>query len=175
MFSTRLFVIGPLVLATIALAQVAGVQGAKGEGAARSEDGRIGRFNFDVKKVFLSNGTSEVGGRLLFESEALNTGTHDGRHFVIEMERAHVFAKHENTAEFGGPATIVVRTRLETIRRHGRLAVGVADNRGPLDPNLRRHDVIRLHFFTENSTGPFYAFAGHVVRGDIQVYERRDK
>jgi len=171
---TRLFVLGPLVLATVALAQVAGVQGARGDGTARSEDGRIGRFTFDVKKVFLANGTTEVGGPLRFESEAPSTGS-DGRHVLIEMERAHVFAKNENVAEFGGPARIVIRTRLETIRREGRIAVRVADNRRPIDPNLRRPDVLRIHFLVENSSGPFYAFDGHVGRGDIQVYERRDK
>jgi hypothetical protein len=175
MNGTRLLVVGPLVLATIALAQVAGVQGAKGEGAALSEDGRHARFAFDVKKVHLSNTTTEVGGRLRFESESPATNTHAARHVVIEMGRAHAFAKHENNAEFGGPATIVVRTRLETVRRHGRLAVSVQDNRRPTDPNLRPPDVIRLQFFTENSTGPFYSFAGKVGRGDIQVYARRDK
>ena len=175
MMRTRLFVLGPLVLATIALAQVAGVQGAKGEGAALSEDGRHARFAFDVKKVHLSNTTTEVGGHLRFESESPATSSHGARHVLIEMDRAHVFAKRENVAEFGGPATIVVRTRLETIRRQGRLNVWVQDNRRPTDPNNDHPDVIRLQFFTENSTGPFYTFAGKVGRGDIQVYERRDK
>lgn len=175
MIRTRLFVLGPLVLATIALAQVAGVQGARGDGTALSEDGRHGKFAFDVKKVHLKNGTSEVDGHLRFESESLATNTHAARHVVIEMAHAHVFAKHENVAEFGGAATIVIRTRLETIRRHGRLKVSVQDNRRPIDPNLRPPDVIHLQFFTETSTGPFYAFAGKVGRGDIQVYERRDK
>ena len=175
MIRTRLLVLGPLVLATIALAQVAGVQGAKGEGAALSEDGRHARFGFDVKKVHLSNGTTEVGGHLRFESESPATNTHAARHVVIEMARAHVFAKDGHAAEFGGAATIVIRTRLETVRRHGRLKVSVQDNRRPIDPNLRPPDVIRLQFFTETSTGPFYAFGGKVARGDIQVYERRDK
>src|SRR6185503_10539850 len=172
---TRVFVLGPLVLATVALAQVVGVQGAKGEGAALSEDGRHARFAFDVKKVHLSNTTTEVGGHLRFESESPATNTHAGRHVLIEMDRAHVFAKRENVAEFGGPATIVVRTRTETVERHGRLNVWVQDNRRPTDLNQRPPDVIRLQFFTVNSTGPFYTFAGKVGRGDIQVYERRDK
>jgi hypothetical protein len=172
---TRLFVLGPLVLATVALAQVAGVQGAKGEGAALSEDGRHAQFRFDVKKVHFQNGTSEVGGPLRFESESPATSSQGARHVVIEMDRAHVFAKRENVAEFGGPATIVVQTRLETIRRRGRLNVWVQDNRRPTDPNTDRPDVVRIQFFTENSTGPFYTFAGRVGRGDIQVYERRDK
>jgi hypothetical protein len=159
-------------MASVALAQVVFVQGAKGEGAARSEDGVFGHFAFDVKKAIRSNHTFEVGGSLRFVSETPATTPHPSRRVVIEMPRAHVFGKSENVAEFGGPGVLHMRVGERTIERRGRVSVWVQDNRRPIEPNLRPPDVFRIRFFVETNTAPFYGFAGKVHRGDIVVYSR---
>jgi hypothetical protein len=159
-----------LALVSLALAQVVMLQGAKGEGAARAEDGRIGLFRFDVKKYFLASGRTEVDGPLRFESGPTAT-SHDPRHVVIEMAHARHFGKHENVAEFGGPGVMAIRTADGVHHREGRVVVRVQDNRRPTDPNFEHPDTFAIKFYVTN-TDIVFGFAGRVLRGDLMVYHR---
>lgn len=166
----RFFLAIPLMVAALALAQNAGVVGAKGEGIARSEDGRTGKFAFQMAKATRPNGESKIEGRLRFESNVPNVGDRPGRHVVIEMGNARVLGKHENVVEFGGPGMIIVRTHDGVVRKEGRVSVRVQDRKRP-DANRDRQDLFRIRFDVANSDG-FYQFDGAVARGDIQVFMR---
>lgn len=164
----KLWLALPMIIASAALAQNAGIHGAKGEGAARSADGRIGRFLFDVEKRVRPNGEATVEGRIRFESEAANT-TFDARHILIEG-KALEYASRENVAEFGGRGMLVVRSRAGVTRHEGRFGCRVADNRDPRADNARP-DGFRIRFNVANSDRVF-EFDGAVLRGDLVVYHR---
>lgn len=159
-------------LGSIAFAQGPGVHVAKGEGAARTEDGRHGQFRFEAKKAVRPNGTSEVGGSLTFRSETPATPTQPARLVVIELPRVQRFGSTENVAEFGGPGVISIRTRQGVTRHQGKVGVRVEDNRRPTDPNQARPDVFGIKFEVPN-TNHTYEFLGKVGRGDIAVQHRR--
>ncbi len=163
---TKLWLVLPLALASIALAQNAGVQGARGEGAARSEDGRVGKFRFEVKKSQRPGGEPVVGGNMRFESEP---PTREGRHVLIEG-RALRYAGRENVAEFGGPGIIVIRSGEHHVRHEGHWMSRVVDNRRPEAVRLRP-DQFRIRFEVANSD-VFYEFEGAVLRGDLAVHNR---
>lgn len=165
----KLWLLLPLVVASIALAQNTNVQGARGEGAARSEDGRIGQFRFEVAKSVRPNGEPIIQGAMRFQSEVPGNAEHLGRLILIEG-RAARFAKAERVAEFGGPGVLVVKTRSETVRLEGRWSSRVVDNRGPLEAR-GTPDGFAIHFDVANSDRT-YDFRGPVLRGDIVVYPR---
>lgn len=168
MMRAKLWLAIPLIVASAALAQNAGVHGAKGEGAARTQDGRVGRFLFDVQKRIRPNGEATVDGRIRFESEAANTSL-DARHILIEG-KAVEYGSRENVAEFGGPGLLVVRSRTGVTRHEGRFACRVVDNRNQ-NSDRNRPDAFRIHFNVANSDRVF-EFEGAVLRGDIVVYHR---
>lgn len=166
----RFFLAIPLMIATLALAQNASVVGAKGEGAAKAEHGRIGKFNFQMVKATRPNGESKIEGRLRFESISPAHGGNPARHVVIEMGNARELGKTENVVEFAGPGVMVLKTRGETIRKEGRVAVRVQDRRRP-EQERGRPDLFRIRFNIANSDG-FYQLDGEVQRGDLQVFQR---
>lgn len=160
----------PLAFVALALAQNATVIGAKGEGLARSEDGRNGKFKFNMAKAARPNGAFRIEGQLRFESNvAPNTGN-PGRHVVIEMGDAKQLSKENKVVEFGGPGVIVVRTRDGVVRHEGRVSVRVEDRRS-VDQKLGMPDYFRIGFAVQNSDA-FFRFDGKVVRGDILVFKR---
>ncbi len=169
MFVRKLMIVSSVVLASVALAQNAGVAGAKGRGVAANGDGLKGAFNFEVKKAVRPNGSSEVGGKFVWEARIPATNTS----VRIEMPKCREFAKNENVAEFGGPAVMVVKRNGESKRFEGPLNVRVVDNRPPnAPPNSDARDRIRLGFRAANSDLT-YQFEGLVREGDIEVWMRR--
>lgn len=166
----RFLTLIPISLAALALAQNASVVGAKGEGAATSEDGRHGRFNFQMVKHTRPNGEFRIEGRLRFESLSPAENGHPARHVVIEMGNARVLDKANNVVEFAGPGVIVVKSRGETVRHEGRVEVRVEDRRRQTD-RRGRPDLFRIGFNFANSDR-HYRFGGEVQRGDIEVFQR---
>jgi hypothetical protein len=169
---TKLWLALPIFIASTALAQGPGLHTAKGEGAAKNEEGRVGQFRFDVKKRVRQNGTSEVGGQLTFRIELPATANDPARLVTINMPQARVYGSVEKVAEFAGPGLIEIKTRQNTARFQGKVSSRVEDNRRPTDPNWEHPDLFRIHFEFADSDR-FYHFEGKVGRGDIVVAHRQ--
>lgn len=159
---------GLVALASAAPAQAAVVQGAVGQGLVRADDGRIGDFQFRVEKVLASQNGQDlvrVKGQGAFRLVAPD-------HAVVEITcknvRQFVIGDDKKSAEFAGPALMVVRTPQGVRRVQGVLGWRVADRGrpGPMNPP----DLVGVHFTPAEGGQPF-EFGGVVIRGDVRVFE----
>jgi hypothetical protein len=160
----RFLVISVLSLATLALAANA-VLGSEGLGAARSQDGRIGRFDYRVVKSVKEEHTF-FEGRFRFEQ----VGTETVRPALIQMGQPRAIDVVDNICRFAGPGTMTVPDghggRL-TVR--GAVHCVAADVRTHEHPEGHDRIEVRFESFEHNIT---YGFAGLVGHGDLVVFTR---
>ncbi|MBX3118259.1 MAG: hypothetical protein KF784_04280 [Fimbriimonadaceae bacterium] len=169
MLAKKLMIVLSVVLASLALAQHAGVAGAKGRGVAVNNDQLHGSFNFEVRKAMRRNGEPVVDGKFVWEARIPSNNTA----VRIEMPECREFAKDGDTAAFGGPAVMVVMRNNERHRFHGPLVVRVGDFKAKNSrPNSDRRDKISVSF-RANESDVTYHFEGAVREGDIEVWMRR--
>lgn len=148
----------------IALAVDAVLMGARGQGAARSEDHREGMFRFHVTK--LTTTPPRFGGDFVIEIRG-----RDARRVSITMRHLRglqVGGPNHDVCEFGGPAVLRVATPTGVEAIEGLLNVRVQDNH---ERDGEGRDTLRLEFHRPNANFQ-YAFAGPVLRGDIDVFVR---
>ncbi len=162
---------GVLFLAASAFAQTLTVTGSTGWGAAVNENGTPGLFRYDVRKVIHHATQREV----LQGTFHFATGNREGRTEVtITLVRVAAYAQRTTdqglVAEFRGPAMLSVSSPRGGKRILGELMVLVKDNR---PPNVQEGtaDAIALRFISRDTDKPF-VFRGHLVRGDIVIFER---
>jgi hypothetical protein len=166
---------GLLGLAALLLgssAAFAGVgQGAVGNGLAQTEDGLLGDFQFKAHKAVGEAGESQI---VRISGTAMLRVVRPDRAVIeinLKMVRNFTLGDDKSTAEFSGPAVMVVRTPEGVRRAPGVALFRVADRGrpGPLNPP----DLLGVHFTTSDNS-PRFDFAGAVVRGDIRVFEVND-
>lgn len=163
----KLFVLVAVALVAFAVAQSnAIVEGAKGQGVARSQDNRFGEFDFHVVKA-VNAGQVRLEGRLAFAS--LNNSTTQPQ-VHIRLGRLEALATHNNLCEFAGAGVMVVRRPGGVHEIRGRVSCVVQDNRDPRSPS-NTPDAFKIRFVSPTSTFT-YEFSGLVGRGDIQVFRR---
>jgi hypothetical protein len=160
----RFLVISALSLAALALA-VNGSVGSEGRGTARSQDGRIGRFEYRVVKTTVGEHTN-LEGRLRFEQVANAAG----RPALIEMGTPRIVNVEENICRFAGHGSLTVpdghgghRTLRGTV--HG-VAVDIRTHAHP-----EGHDRFEINFAAAER-GVTFSFAGQVGDGDLVVFKR---
>ncbi len=159
----RFGTLGLIGVAALALAQGVVLMGARGQGAAVSEDHRRAEIRVDVRK--LTSNPPRMGGN--FSVVINGPDAPLVRIELRELRGLRVGGDHHNICEFGGQAVFTVRTPQGLQHRPGALHVRVADNTGAHQP-----DQIHLEF-TPAASNDTYRFAGTVRRGDINVYIRR--
>lgn len=169
MLARKLMIVLSVAVASLALAQHAGVAGAKGRGIAVNSDHLHGSFNFEIRKAVRPNGESAVDGKFVWEARIPSSG----RAVRIEMPECREFAKDGETAAFGGPAVMVVMRENERHRFEGSLVVRVGDFKAKNSrPLTERRDRISVSFRAHNSDVTYH-FDGAVRDGDIEVWMRR--
>lgn len=167
MLMRKVAIAGATALAAVVLAQGVALIGARGHGSAVAEDHRVAEFRLNVAKL-----TSDPP-RMEGSFSAHIVGS-DRRGVAIDLRHLRnvvVSGEHRNVCEFGGAAVMRVRTPSGVETVEGLLAVRVADNRTPTNPNLDRPDLIHLRF-TKPGTHIDYTFTGRVRQGDIDVFVR---
>jgi hypothetical protein len=161
----KLGTVGLIAVAALAVAQGVVLMGARGQGAAVSEDHRRAEFRMDVHKL------TSVPPRLAGNFSATVNGP-EMRQVHIELRELRglqVSGTNRNICEFGGRAVLTVRTPQGLQHKPGALHVRVADNAS--SPGANTPDLIRILFTPDGSTET-YRFAGAVRHGDIKVYIR---
>ncbi len=156
-------VFGLAVITLTAFAQGTFVEGARGLGRARSADGKIGYFRFEVAR--LTNGT-ETGIRGSWSFT--NAATNPSERFEINLVRLAVLGVQGNVAELGGRAVLVKMGPNGAIRKEGYLMSRVEDRKQPKvagDP-----DKYKFRFVGDNG-GPLIEFDGLVTDGDLIVID----
>jgi hypothetical protein len=150
-----------LLVAIPALALAALILNAHGRGAARSEDGRIGHFNFNVTKTI--NGTQITrSGKFVLE----NTDPETRNGVRIFMRELRDMTIEERVARFQGPGSIRWVTREgRVVEKSGSVRVLARDTRRE---GTGLPDRIAVTFLSE-SPHFTYAFEGNVTDGDVVV------
>lgn len=151
-----------VAVATIAAAALADilVQGARGYGGAKAQDGRYAAFEFGAAKKTASDGTTTTDGAFYLRQLA----TPDRPEITLKA-RVKRLGVEDNTALFSGPGVMLVGSR----EVKGQVVCGVADNKDADETSTTR-DTIRARFVVDGTVR--YSFAGPVLRGDIAVGER---
>lgn len=169
----KIAIAAAMVMATVVLAQGLALIGARGQGAAVSEDHRVAEFRFHVSKL-----TSQPP-RLSGEFN-VHIGGRDHRNVSIELRNVRnvaVGGDRRNVCEFQGGAVMRVRTHQGVETVEGILSVRVVDAARRDDDSVSdgedhdRPDLIQLTFRKPN-TNIEYNFAGRVREGDIDVFVR---
>jgi hypothetical protein len=168
MMLKRVFVFSAILMVSLALAAQAGVvQGAHGQGAARTADNRVGEYDFEVQKATRGSET-RLGGRLMFASSSL---VNNQRVQVrINLRQLMALDTAGNVCEFGGTAVMLVRTAGGAHEIRGNIQVRVQDNRNREHPN-GEPDKFRIHF-QQHEGNLTYDFDGKTTRGDLSVFRR---
>lgn len=155
------------LVAAIALAQNGGnpqiIAGTHGKGVALSQDERRAEFSFEAQKFLNRKGTEEVRGNFQFTQVANAAGPH----VKIHAPKVMRMGAQGNTAEFGGPAVLVVRKDGKAREFKGKIVVAVADLKNPKGEGDKA-DGIKVMFKADVADMTF-EFAGAVQRGDIVV------
>lgn len=146
-------------------------QGALGNGIVRTETGQLGDFQFKAHKAIgniQGNEVVRVSGtaafRTILPDQALvEINCKTVRQFTLGDDKA--------SAEFSGPAMMLIRTPRGVTRIAGILAWRVAD-RGRPGPN-NPPDLVGVRFIPSDGSQEFH-FGGAVVRGDVKVFEVSD-
>jgi hypothetical protein len=160
----RILVISALSLAALALA-VNGSVGSEGRGTARTQDGRIGRFEYRVVKTTIGE-HSNLEGRLRFEQVANAAG----RPALVEMGTPRTVGVENNICRFAGPGSLTIpdgHGGHRTIR--GSVHGVAADIRTHAHPD--GHDRLEINFSAGEHNITFN-FAGQVGDGDLVVFTR---
>lgn len=154
-------VIGLAIVAVAAMAQGTFVDGTHGIGHARTANGRVGAFRFELAR-FIREGQPRIGGNWWFTNAAQTAS----ERFEINLLRLGGLNVAGHVAEFGGRAVLFRMTSTGPVRREGNLTGRVEDRKlpgGTGDP-----DKYRFRFVADNS-GPVIEFDGLVTDGDIVV------
>lgn len=155
------------LVAALALAQNGGdphiTAATHGKGVAVSKDARKAEFGFEVQKFVNRKGAEEVRGAFNFTQVANESGPH----VKIHAPKLGRLGTQNNTAEFAGPAVLVVRKDGKLREFKGKVVVGVVDNKNPKSEG-DKVDLIKVTFKADVADMTF-EFAGAVTRGDIVV------
>ncbi|MDW8052077.1 MAG: hypothetical protein RMJ83_06310 [Armatimonadota bacterium] len=150
---------------TLAYAQSVIVRGAIGFGFAGDADsGRPNaRFSLFVKEIVFGNRTERIG------SFSIDVRGENGTTviYLTRLESLSVNAA-EGTASFSGRGWMVQHTRQGVRRVQGTISVNVEDNREPRDRE-GEPDTLQVEFSSPSAS---FSYAGVVIRGDIDVFER---
>jgi hypothetical protein len=155
------------LVAAFALAQNGGdphiTAATHGKGVALSQDGRKAEFGFEAQKFVNRKGAEEVRGNFHFAQVANNAGPH----VKIHAPKIGRLGTQDKTAEFAGPAVLVVRKDGTAREFKGRIVVAVADLKEQKAEGDKA-DHIKVSFKADKSDMTF-EFGGAVTRGDIVV------
>lgn len=160
-----ILIFAAVAAATFALAG-AYVLYAEGRGKARTSDGRVGGFQFNVRKGVNGDVVRKVGTLTLECNDPRAIGN-----VRIYMRELRELTVDGNLARFTGPGSIRFKTQSgQVIERAGIVTASARDNRKPTGP-VEPRDRITVHF-QASETDLTYSFEGNVFDGDLAVGRR---